>query len=441
MKKLVPTAIAMLIVLFLYLFAFDDALNPQVTTVLEKHNGDYTTLNNGSVYQLGMWASLNESPYDVGLLRLKLYKKALAKGSFKYQDHQSSDWNKLLTLPQEQTVKCAKEKKLGLLCDASQYACLASIYKNAQQANQLLAEKANLIARYDGLLAYDKFERYAKPAIELPMMEFGPRRKLLQLKLLLAFEQVRLKDYKKASEELARLVTFHQNVLAQTPYMTAKITSMMDLALTLDTAAFLLSKTDKHRLADWHMFMTSLTQLTGEQLNFDEPILLDFSGVAKAIVKATASSIRGEGSWFSYLPSVLIYKPNRTLNQLFFETTVNMGKMRFVGDFIVSEETEGKRKKPTVDYTNFVGSALYITAAPRFTNFGSGLFDLEVKQRMIKHLFANSTLGTPSRAIDETVMFKSPYTAEVAVIDDHQFCVASNPANNAEIKRICITAF
>lgn len=428
LKGLLLTGIALLIALFSYLLAFDDAINPQIPPILEKYNSQYTTENNGSVYQLGMWASLDDSPYEVGLWRLNQYQAALAKqggviAELKYEDYPTSDWLKL-PFPSDQRPE--------LLCDFDRVECLTRIYDSSEKAAKLSRDNQAYIDRHDGLKAFNRFELYDKPSIALPQIHFGPGVDILKLKLMTLFGQVKAKEYKEASDELARLVTFYKRMLAQTPYLIADITAILELDVTLNTAAFLMAKTDENAMSDWSSLVSVLTQFEPEQLSLEKAIFSDVAGQVNALDEADLRHfVKEQGGWQQYLPIDVLYKRNRTINQLFEIMTANLGKAKFVGERIVIEPSTYVGRMLDVDLRNLVGSQVIISAPPKFTSFESELFDLAVKQDMLKHLMLNAINN-------ETKTFKSPYTGKAASIKEHQLCITHYPANE---KGICLAHF
>ena len=85
--KLWIASIAVLIG-FCYYMLVDEALNPEITVILNEYNSNHLLHKNGSVYRLGMWSSFYADPYKVGLMRLKNYADAAKtqSGTIEYED-------------------------------------------------------------------------------------------------------------------------------------------------------------------------------------------------------------------------------------------------------------------------------------------------------------------------------------------------------------------
>lgn len=80
-----------------YLLLRDDDLNPEIIKLLEEYSSNITKQNNGRVYPMGMWSSLESSPYEVGLWPIEQYEKSVANSilpstSIEFDDYPEEDW-------------------------------------------------------------------------------------------------------------------------------------------------------------------------------------------------------------------------------------------------------------------------------------------------------------------------------------------------------------
>lgn len=122
--------VVLLVCFSAYLFLRDDDLNPEIVKLLEEYSSKTSKNNNGSVYHLGMWSSLESSPYEVGLWRIEQYEKSLANTvlpstSIKFDDYPEENWIEEI-FPEEEKPKW--------LCDYDEIGCLESIYNQSEQA-------------------------------------------------------------------------------------------------------------------------------------------------------------------------------------------------------------------------------------------------------------------------------------------------------------------
>jgi len=344
--------------------------------------------------------------------------------NLEFEDYPEKEWIEELYLA---------GAKPELLCDFAQKKCLNFVYENLELASELINDNKGYIKRYDGLLNFNKFELYAKPSYSLPMMKFGPSLDILKLKLMSLFQKVKDKNYKDASDELSKLVLFNKNVLEKTPYIMPKVVSLVELELILNSAAYLISNTDNNNISDWSSFISTLNQLTSNQLKFDKPLFGEFVSQVNALDIIEQHDLSNElPTFIKYLPLRLLYKRNRSINMLFDAMTVNMGKTEIVGKRIVTQDKGNNKDMLAFDYRNAIGSLLIMASTPKFLDLEDALYNLEVKQRMIKHLFFVQKTGS------EHSTFKSPYTGIVATLEDEIFCTAPL---ESEDNNICITAF
>ncbi|AZQ84331.1 hypothetical protein EKO29_10060 [Colwellia sp. Arc7-635] len=97
LNKIKTPLVVALVCCAAYLFLRDDELNPEIVTLLEEYSSKISKNNNGSVYHMGMWSSLESSPYEVGLWRIEQYEKSLSNTelpstSVEFDDYPEENW-------------------------------------------------------------------------------------------------------------------------------------------------------------------------------------------------------------------------------------------------------------------------------------------------------------------------------------------------------------
>lgn len=420
------TTVTLISIFFVFVFfIFDDNLDPKIQSIIDKYNTQYSTKDNGSVYQLGMWSKLDKTPYQIGLWRVNQYKEALAQKSgsiedLKYEGYTEEDW--ILQLYSE-------DSKPDLLCNFREHNCLESIYERSEEALDLAAENAIYIERYNGLMEFNKFELYEKPTFMSPFLYMGPNMDVLQLKLMALFQKVKSKKYKEVSDEISKLVLFNKKVLEQTPYLMMKIVSVVELEQTLNAAAFLISRTDQRNIDEWQSFIETLTQLTQNQLKMNKLLHVEFvSQVNSLDILDVGEFEKTLPNFVKLLPHRILFKRNKSINMSYSAMTANMDKIELVGDKIVSYEKVDISDFLTLDYSNVIGSLLMMTVIPRVLDIETTLYDIEVKQRMIKHQFRGNAQAN----------FVSPYNGQEAYISNNMFCSSSHDDRENDI---CVSAF
>jgi len=418
--------------ILLYLFVQDDELNPNIQPILDQYNTQHTVDENGSVYQLGMWSALGTSPYEVGLWRLKQFNNALSNDGYnvvdvKFEDYPEENWLELL-YPEDEIPE--------LLCDFNKAACLELIYNDPSHISNLIAENHEYIKRYEGLMKFDNFALYESPSTMLPMMRFGPSLDILKLKLIDIINDVKQRKIVLASRKLIDLNHHNRRVLEQTPYAVSKVISFVETELIIDVFAFILSKNDAVPVSLWKEVIASLKPLTENQLKLNRVLLNEFVAQTKIFDVLTAEDYKEDlPSVIKYIPLSLMFKKNRTMNMLYAEITRNFDKLEFIGDEI--KVIKGKQLADVVyfDYKNAIGSLLLMTALPNFIELETQVYNIEIKQRMLKHLFEQKLIKGDA---DNQGVYKSPYTGKKAHIIGNNYCITVDDNSKNDI---CISYF
>ncbi|MCJ8268439.1 MAG: hypothetical protein MJK04_03465, partial [Psychrosphaera sp.] len=265
-SRLVKAILAVLVaavVLLAAFFTIDETLHPDIADIVKKYNHQHTLLDNGSVYQLGMWAAKGESPYTVGLHRIKQYQAALKAANNAVDNLTFADY------PNTNRIKelYPTEQQPPLLCDFLKLSCLEYIYEHSDDTAMLLNVNTDFIQRYDELMGFERFELFAAPSKFQPEFWFGPSQDVAKLKLMNIIGSYKLSITGQSSggelvmDELVQLIAFHQKVFEQTPYVTPKIVSVLEFDLILEVTGFLIAKTRAPERALWAGVIKALVGL------------------------------------------------------------------------------------------------------------------------------------------------------------------------------------
>ena len=419
--------VVLLVCFSAYLFLRDDDLNPEIVKLLEEYSSKTSKNNNGSVYHLGMWSSLESSPYEVGLWRIEQYEKSLANTvlpstSIKFDDYPEENWIEEI-FPEEEKPKW--------LCDYDEIGCLESIYNQSEQAIYLGEAFAKHIERYNGVFNYTDFGLYQQPSIYGPMMMFGPGIDVLKIKLILNLHNFKLGKREAVINDLTNLLNHHKNVLEQTPYTVPKVVSVVELQLIYKASALLMSKTNDEHLSIWKPYVDSLVQLEKDQLTFDKPLNHEFMSSYNSFQIAGLGNYRENlPSILKYLPKSFLYKPNRTANLMFIGMTVKRGKYELLGDKIIIHDKPNVDDAIKFDLSNPIGSLLAITVTPKYLELDGALHDLEVLQRLTKHIYQQ-------RLNNGNELFLSPYNRKEGRFEGNRYCI---DAQEKDDKPLCLSA-
>lgn len=412
LKKLKIPVILILFLSLAYIAFIDDELNPEIVELLEVHSKNISRHNNGSIYHLGMWSSFDSSPYEVGLWRIKQYENAYFNAEFPtnsidYEDYPKDKWIEELFIESDMPK---------WLCDYDEVNCLDLIYSNSEDAIYLATEFNKHLSRYDGVLNYTHFGLSHEPSVFSPMMMFGPGIDVLKIKLITYFHDFKLGNQEVVVKNLTRLLNHHKTVLDQTPYTVSKVISVVELKIIYKAAAYLIAKTNEPNLDVWKPYISELKQFNKNQITFEKPFLYEFASSYKSFEMAGLGDFRKDlPTVIRYLPKSYLYKPNKTANLMFEALMINRGKYEFSGDRIIVHEKPDVKSIMKFDLSNPIGSLLAITATPRYLNLDKDLHELEVMQRLTKHLYLNR-LGSEKE-------FVSPYTGLKGKAKDRLYCI------------------
>lgn len=428
MKKV--SVLALLFALLVsYLFIFDEPLNVNAANVLKHYNHNHTIENNGSVYQLGLWSEISESPMQIGKWRIAQYQDAIRKSTeeeVEFEDYAGS----IIT----QEIFQGKSKP-ALLCNIKESACVNYIQLNIDLIPSLLADKSLFIERYDNALSFNTYTLYEKPSYNLPTPTYGNNSDLLKLKLLGLIKQTQEEKYQESATEIAHIISTHKKILAQTPYLAPKIMSIVELELTIDTLSLLLSKTHKSHIAQWQPILTALKPLNSAQLSMEKPFFYEFVSLVNTLETIDVEDYKDELiENINFLPSRILYKQNKTINMLYQWMTSNQNLMSYNNNRIITKESPVIDNILAYDLMNPMGSLLAMSIAPRLLHLEPFLYKIDVKQKMLMYQFNQKLSTLPKNKKKE---FISPYTGEPSYIADGFLCVSKNTNLNEDI---CIHA-
>lgn len=425
-KRLLVVILGLCIVGGGYLFYKDDDLNPEIVKLLVEYSSNITKQQNGSVYHMGMWSSLDSSPYEVGLWRIEQYENSIANTllpstSIEFEDYPKEDWIEEIF---------SEDEKPKWLCDYDETGCLDSIYNQSEQAIYLGDTFQKHIDRYDGVFDYTNFGLYQQPSIYAPMMMFGPGIDVLKIKLILSLHNYKLGYRGSVVEELVQLLNHHKSVLSQTPYTVPKVISVVELQYIYKAASYLISKTNNENLSIWKPYIDALNHLDKDQLTFNKPLNHEFISSYNSFQIAVLGNFRKDlPSILNYLPKSFLYKPNRTANTMFKGMTVKRGMYEWVGEEIIVHDKPELDDAIQFDLSNPIGSFLAIAVTPRFLELDGALHNLEVFQRLTKHIYSQRLLNGDDR-------FLSPYTGKEGVVKANFYCIDGQSKDD---KPICLS--
>ena len=426
LNKIKTPLVVVLLCCAAYLFLKDDELNPEIVEFLNNYSSNINKNNTGTVYHMGMWSNFDSSPYEVGLWRIEQYEKSLANTklpstTIEFEDYPKEDWIEDIFIDIEKPI---------WLCDYDEVNCLNMLYRQSEEAIYLGDVFQKHIKRYDGVFNYTYFGQYLMPTFYAPRMMAGPSVDVLKIKLILNFHDFKLGYRETVVKELTKLLNHHKSVLAQTPYIITKVMSVIELQHIYKAAAFLISKTSNENLSVWKPYIDSLTQLEKGQLTFTNYGNHEFVSIYNTFQIAGVGGFKKElFSILEYLPSRSLYKPNRTVNLMFKSMTDYREQYELLGDRIIVHEKLNLDDEIKFDLSNPLGSILAVAESPKYLDLDVSLYDLEIFQRLTKHLYLQ-------RLKSDKALFISPYTGKEGRFNGNRYCI---DAHSKDDKPVCLS--
>jgi hypothetical protein len=285
-------------------------------------------------------------------------------------------------------------------------------------------------------MKFERFQLYETPSSTLPMMMFGPSLDILKLKLIDIINDVKQKNIGFASSKLVELIQHNRRVLEQTPYVIPKVISLIESEIIIGVFAFILSKNEDVSPLLWKEVIASLKPLTENQLKLNAVFLYEFVAQAKMFDVLKAEDYKRDLPYIiKYIPLSLMFKKNRSMNMLYEATTRYFDRLEFVGEKIKMMKGNELEDVIYFDYKNALGSILLMTALPKFIELENQIYNIEIKQRMLKHLF-ELKINKSDTFINSS--YKSPYTGQEAHIIDNKYCINVDALNENDV---CISSF
>ena len=399
-----------------YFLSIDEPLNPQVPTLVETAQSEVTVENNGMVYLLGMWIASDESPYDVGLKRIQNSKLMAGKLDSKQfeplEDSNSDIW--LTELSDGEDVS-------ELTCHYLQNDCLRNIWNRTNEIPVLIETYRLYLDRLEQLMGYERFSPPIEPSFSEPMIFYGSLIFSAKLKLLEVIYLAKNGEISRSSSELAELVRLNVNLLKNSPNVMTKVIASVQHEITMEVAAFLLSKTSNSNIRYWETAVTESSKLQPPMVSLKRPLAFEFVAMINSIRDELGAEAVGNHGQKNYTYS-LAYKPNMTTNLLYEAYLDSFDSYTWSDGMIVSQRVKpSKRELPEIQYTNYVGSLLARTAIPRYLDVEDHFLEVYFRSIVLKHSFEFRQSGI-AKVLTE-VTLSSPYSGKQAYFKNGMLCM------------------
>jgi hypothetical protein len=395
----------------------DDELEPELIEVLSEFNTQYSAENNGTIYMLGMWASFDDDPYDVGL---QILQNTLANDGYLSEEIYQSSYPNDKWL----TDIVVDESTSPLLCDLKSPPCLDFIWDNSAQIPSLLNKYDQYIKRYDGLLSYKSFLPVIKPSFNEPLKISELDLLSVHLKLLKSIALFEGGLIEEASKEISELIAFNRSQLKSSYKMIPKVISTVHYDLCIQVSSYLLAKTNTSNVSDWRSVYEVFRVLGKEHISMKKPYLREVAAFSNEISTISNSHLENyQIKKYGEPLARLMYKPNKTLNLFYKYMSIGYNTVQYEQGLLKERDIKLVGKDILgFQLNNSIGSMLVSVAAPRYLNIEINLHELNVAQHLFRTIYESRIAGKSPEKI-EIGLLKSPHTGNVAFIVDNRLCL------------------
>lgn len=364
MKKILLIVIVPSILLALVLLGqIDDTLSPEAVELIGQFKEPQES--QAYLYLLGIYASKNDDPVEVGKRLFEEYKKQESDDSYELVEYEQS---KKISLPSG-----------DLFCKVWEEGCLARLF-DSEFDEKLQATHGLLISRVNAFYDFDEYTTLTKPSIMEPYPHYRYLSAAERLKVLNA-----IGVYKAGAPEEAILALQNQfkrlrRVLELQDNLVGKLVTLSSLAEIIDVKSAILSaaslQTDR------------LENLTLSEKDLSAAFARELALLYKAFKDVDKhpqffSTQRKVPSWLTRL----VYKLNMTINAVAPRYTrfIHLSKLT-PAEFARQVKEEPKQTASVSKLRNYIGFALAETS-PEFHFYVAQFKDFEAKVELFNHRY------------------------------------------------------
>ncbi|MDC0602892.1 hypothetical protein OAP14_07680 [Aliiglaciecola sp.] len=426
-KRKLSVAFFIVLAVVVYILSLDEKAQAEAVALIETINNEVSVENNGTVYLLGMWTSQQNSPYQVGLERIKNFNMRRSLPNEDAYDALEVSYSELW-LDEIDPVTTSP-----MTCHYQDKECLDFVWRNTSLIPNVLIEYDLYINRLNQLLKFKTFKVATKPHFSVPMPFHQASLFSIRLKLLEVIHFTKSKEYSKAAKELSELIDLNLNLLENTPDLFTKVLAVIHHQETLNVATFLLTKTPQDQVEHWSGAIDMAAKFKTKAASTKRQMGVEFVAFENAIQEHPSFSDFYQESSMQLIPQFMLYKPNMTLNLLYETFMKKVDLYDWNEEMIKLKKALGEENEPPpLQLTNFIGSTLVTIAAPRYLYIERDILELFFKNELYKASY-KERLSNESPNF-QALNIKSPYTGRPFFQKGSRLCV--DGANN-ESEPIC----
>lgn len=404
-NKLTPTSrvilfLGCLFLAFLFLL-LDDELTAETKQLLEEPPTDKN--NSSYFYLMGIMASENESPLEVGK---NIYASIVAseeayenKKAFTYIEYPE---NKRLPLPSGE-----------LFCSDWNNTCLATMFSKINSLNE--TENATLLKRYLEFMEIPDFRNLSKPR---PEEIYIPYQYIVKGSHAFLLKNIKIAadgNPKKATSDLLKNITQTRKKMETADNLLFKVIYASILSHTIDTVYVINKK-----------FKTSkkikLDSLTADEMDFSAVFKREFTAYYNYFKYLDKNPhIFNEKDYYPPVIVRMVFKPNMTANgvSIYYSNLIKLSRSEPI-DFTVETSRSREKQKHSNSIRNFVGDRLVAVAPPNFDKFIARKYDLSIKIDLF-----NKTIHLSDDEIKKLEIHNPYYKRnEKLIIERYRACVS-----------------
>ena len=319
-------------------------------------------------YLIGIYASENDDPANVGLHLLGEYRKAELDEAYTIAEYPESN---VLPLPGGE-----------LFCSTWEENCLETIFSTDFNINALRKENHILLKRTEIFHKFNEYQTLTKPLINERIPPYHYIVVAERINLLTAISQYKSGNSEYAINSLQTQLKYLRRMMALQDNLIGKLIYLAKLSEIVDTASIILSDDKNQIRADM------IPALTPAEKDFDMVATREFGLSYYSLMNLDKHlellEISGN---FPDWASRTFFKPNMTINALtpIYLRFNRLSKMT-PAEFAVEVEHEVNIDITTSRIRNYAGSVV-IEDLPNFDQYVVRFMDFDAKLALFNHMF------------------------------------------------------
>ncbi|PCJ32908.1 MAG: hypothetical protein COA90_01350 [Gammaproteobacteria bacterium] len=366
------------------------------------------------LYLLGIEASADLDPIELGRWKLAENKKAAAQQDYQIQPH-----------PKSITFSFPRD---DLMCHSSKPDCISSLFTHKFDLDELLSQNALLIHRINTFNHYDEFRTLSKPTISevIPSYHYiGQINRLYTLSAIALYQQHKTDS---AIHLLLNNIVVLRAKMSLQDTLIGKLVYVSLISQQLDALSLIISRSESHSP------LNKIKPLSLAEKSLDMPFAREFamSYYNFKELDRNPDFWEPEGQSSPWITRSM-FKPNMTINTIspsFLKVMqlVESSPIEFSSYLITPEEYETTPFYSVV--RNYVGTILLNIQTPDFSEYVARFFDLDAKIILFNQFHINE--------LKTSQIINPYYPDEHAYMNENKLCFSGIKEKEYALEQRCL---